>query len=395
VISDLDQGAFAAEHGLGSLTVHQGHPAITFFDCAWEVDDDRHLTVFVNAALKRDGLSLEPWSILLAILDAALKPGYRAALPGVVAQEEAARGVMTWGVEFDDIVAGFAEIIEVTEGYYGFARCVAELLSSHATAEDKEDLHCLIRRWRTNNLFGLNQVSAKGLLQYLALLVLAERIGMPPKEEYDFWMSHEGGLTVLGYTRVIDRVIFSESPKMADILAVWKCAYDYLEPNNRSRVKTSCVVESAEGDSMPTLFISYGQPDEDFAKRLSDALKGRGFQTWLFADDAVAGERLHRMMHTGVNGHDKMIVVCSKESLDRSGVLNELERVLAREAREGGTQVVVPIRRDDYIFKGWSPSKADVADQLRERVVADFRSVATAPEMDAAVDRLVAGLPKI
>jgi hypothetical protein len=65
-------------------------------------------------------------------------------------------------------------------------------------------------------------------------------------------------------------------------------------------------------------------------------------------------------------------LLCSKNSLTRSGVLNELERVLEREAREGGTSILLPVRLDDFVLGSWAPDREDLAQQVRSRVIGDF-----------------------
>lgn len=124
-------------------------------------------------------------------------------------------------------------------------------------------------------------------------------------------------------------------------------------------------------------FISYGGPDEAFARKLYEALRRNRVNTFFFPESAVPGEKLHRTMREGINSHDRMILICSKNSLDRSGVLNEIEEVLAREARDGGAAYLIPIRLDDYLFGGWNPPNSDVAQTIRDRVVADFRGADT------------------
>ena len=82
-----------------------------------------------------------------------------------------------------------------------------------------------------------------------------------------------------------------------------------------------------------------------------------------------------------VRNYDKMVVICSSGSLDRPGVLREIERALQKEddikwenagrseeARQAGEEprlldedVLCPVRLDDYIFDTWEHSrKADV-----------------------------------
>jgi hypothetical protein len=120
-------------------------------------------------------------------------------------------------------------------------------------------------------------------------------------------------------------------------------------------------------------FISYGNPDEPFARKLYEALHRNGVTTFFFPEHSVPGERLHRMMRKGVNDFDRMILVCSKDSLDRKGVLNELEEILAREARDGGASYLIPIALDEYVFAAWKPFRNDIAQAVRDRVVANFQ----------------------
>jgi hypothetical protein len=124
---------------------------------------------------------------------------------------------------------------------------------------------------------------------------------------------------------------------------------------------------------MQSTFISYGAPDEKFAIALRDELHKNGVTTFLFRDNAVPGQKLHHMMRSGVNNYDRVILICSKTSLDRTGVLNEIEETLQREARNGGASYLIPIRLDDYVFTGWNPPNSDVAQAVRDRVVGDFR----------------------
>lgn len=146
---------------------------------------------------------------------------------------------------------------------------------------------------------------------------------------------------------------------------------------------------------MQSTFISYGGPDERFARRLRDELHANGVQTFLFASDAPFGEKLHTVMRDGVNNYDRVILVCSRDSLNRPGVLNEIEETLDREAREGGAVRLLPIRLDDYLFEEWRPSRPGVAATLKARVVGDFRGADKKPKkFQIAVSRLLAVLKK-
>lgn len=123
---------------------------------------------------------------------------------------------------------------------------------------------------------------------------------------------------------------------------------------------------------MRSTFISYGGPDAGVARRLQSALQRNGVRTFFFEKDAIPGMKLHEVMREGVNSHDRVVLICSHASLDRPGVLKEIEQTLAREARDGGASYLIPITIDDYIFR-WAPERASLAQEIRDRVVADFR----------------------
>jgi uncharacterized protein YjbI with pentapeptide repeats len=144
---------------------------------------------------------------------------------------------------------------------------------------------------------------------------------------------------------------------------------------------------------LQSTFISYGGPDEAFARKLNDALKRSGVTTFFFKDDALPGEQLHGVMRRGVNEHDRVILICSKDSLLRPGVLFELKETLAREARDGGNEYLLPVRLDDYVFGGWNPPDPTIARTVRDRVIADFRNHDDIV-FNAALSKLVAALKK-
>lgn len=146
---------------------------------------------------------------------------------------------------------------------------------------------------------------------------------------------------------------------------------------------------------MRSTFISHGGPDAAFAKRLRDALHRHGVTTFLFSQDAVPGQKLHRTMREGVNNHDRVILICSKRALKRLGVLNEIEQTLAREARDGGEAYLVPVTLDDYVFKRWKPERMDLRQEILDRVVADFRATdGDSVEAQARFDTQLASLLK-
>ena len=92
------------------------------------------------------------------------------------------------------------------------------------------------------------------------------------------------------------------------------------------------------------------------------------FETSL-SEDAKWGETVWGEIDQGIKLYDKLVVICSKDSLQSSAVLREIERALQREDREK-KNVLFPIRLDDYVFEGWEHERrADVV----KKVVGDFR----------------------
>lgn len=128
---------------------------------------------------------------------------------------------------------------------------------------------------------------------------------------------------------------------------------------------------------MATAFISYGGPDETFAAALNKELKKAGIETFFFPEDARPGDKLHHMMRDGINTFDKVIFICSQNSLTRNGVINELEETLQREAREGGREILIPISIDNYVHDAWQPARPGLKLTVLDRVIGDFRRAAT------------------
>jgi len=159
-----------------------------------------------------------------------------------------------------------------------------------------------------------------------------------------------------------------------------------------------CARSIKSGDLISMLqstFISFGGPDEPFARRLTEALARHGVPTFFFPEDAIPGEKIHRVMRVGVNAYDRILLICSQASLGRPGVLNEIEEALAREARSGGTPYLIPIRLDDYVLSQWAPTNPDIAQAIKDRVVADFSKTANDEhEFQAQVLRLLRALKK-
>jgi hypothetical protein len=148
-----------------------------------------------------------------------------------------------------------------------------------------------------------------------------------------------------------------------------------------SMVDTAMALGASVFAMMRSTFISHGSEDEPFATALYEALHRSGVRTFYAPRHTTPGEPLHRELHTGIAGHDRTILICSRRSLDRPWVLYEIEAALRREARDGGATYLIPVRLDDYLFHGWNPPRPDLAQALRDRVVADFEGADQSDEI--------------
>ena len=79
--------------------------------------------------------------------------------------------------------------------------------------------------------------------------------------------------------------------------------------------------------------------------------------------DSVWGE-----IDRGIKIYDKLVVVCSKNSLQSESVIREIDRALNREAKEH-MEILFPIALDRYVFDEWEHElKAD----LLRKVIGEF-----------------------
>ena len=142
-----------------------------------------------------------------------------------------------------------------------------------------------------------------------------------------------------------------------------------------------------------TCFISYTEADDAFSERLYNDLRGAGVRCWRWKEDAPWGKTLMRSIDEAVRIYDKLIVVCSQNSLNKAPVLREIERALQKEDelfnKGKEAEVLFPIRLDDYIFDKWEHErKADVI----KKHVGDFRQWNDPQSYKKALDRLIRDL---
>jgi uncharacterized protein YjbI with pentapeptide repeats len=122
-------------------------------------------------------------------------------------------------------------------------------------------------------------------------------------------------------------------------------------------------------------FISYSHADKSFARRLHDALQGRGIRCWLDEHQILPGDKIHHAVDEGIRLWDKVLLCCSKDSLTSWWVDKEVEKALMKEeklSKERGKEILalIPLNLDGYMFSpGWQDWKQQ---HLTTRMAPDF-----------------------
>jgi len=136
-------------------------------------------------------------------------------------------------------------------------------------------------------------------------------------------------------------------------------------------------------------FLSHSSKDKRFCDRLYADLQAKRVRVFYFPEDATWGRSVWDEIDRNIQDRDKLVVVCSKDSLQSRPVLREIERALQREDREH-KNILFPVQIDDYLFDEWEhPRKDDVLG----KVVGDFRGWDTdAARYEIALQRLLKAL---
>lgn len=158
----------------------------------------------------------------------------------------------------------------------------------------------------------------------------------------------------------------------------------------------STLIRSAKGGDYYSCFISYSHADKSFARRLHDALQGRGIRCWLDEKQLRPGDDIYEHVDRGIRLWDKVLLCASRDSLSSWWVDNEINSAFVKEQalmKERGQRVLalIPLDLDGHIFSGdWQSGKKN---EVKARVAADFRDWQTDnAKFEAAFEQVVKAL---
>jgi hypothetical protein len=146
-------------------------------------------------------------------------------------------------------------------------------------------------------------------------------------------------------------------------------------------------------------FISYSTKDEAFAKRLHSKMRDNNLRVWFANEDLKGGYKLHEQIEEAIRVYDKLIIVLSPESLRSKWVMNEVRRTRKAELANNQRKFF-PIALMDYReLEDWEcldpETGTDLAAEIREYYVPDFRDWKNHDSFEKAFAQLLAGLKAV
>lgn len=101
-------------------------------------------------------------------------------------------------------------------------------------------------------------------------------------------------------------------------------------------------------------FISYSSQDKEFAERLYVDLQANRIRCWFAPENLRIGDKMWDAIDRAVRLHDKLLLICSKTSVESEWVEDEVMKAFAEE-RERKTVVLFPIRIDNAVMETDEP----------------------------------------
>ena len=140
------------------------------------------------------------------------------------------------------------------------------------------------------------------------------------------------------------------------------------------------------------VFLSHSWANKTFARKLYEALIQRGVLVWFDEKQMMPGDKIIGGISKGINVYDKLVLVCSKESLKSWWVKEELERIMKKERHyqnSGGKEgLLIPITIDNHIYE----SDSEYTDTILKHMVGDFKDWQYGGKFEQSLDKLIRAL---
>jgi len=135
-------------------------------------------------------------------------------------------------------------------------------------------------------------------------------------------------------------------------------------------------------------YICHHALDRVFSEKLHNDLQAQGIRCWLLPEDSDSPLSKSTQYEEIAGYHDKLLVVCSKNSLVCNAVLRELNHVLHIETAEK-RNLLVCITRDEHLLKTFTHARKD--DILR-KTVSNFQHWEKPESYERALGKVVRAL---
>jgi hypothetical protein len=144
-----------------------------------------------------------------------------------------------------------------------------------------------------------------------------------------------------------------------------------------------------------SVFISHSSADSRFAMLLAEKLGEASIHCWIDEHHLKPGDKITHAIDEAIRTWDKLILVCSQNSLTSPWVERELDRALNKEhglinKHGAGLSIVIPLDVDGFVHSAecLSPYRTDIL----ARKVADFTNWEEPDSFDRALGVLVDAL---
>jgi uncharacterized protein YjbI with pentapeptide repeats len=115
-------------------------------------------------------------------------------------------------------------------------------------------------------------------------------------------------------------------------------------------------------------FIYYSSKDDEYFRLLQKELLQRHIRSSYLCDSEKWDEEFWGEIDRVIANYEKLIVICSENSLKNEKASWIIERALQRGESEG-TNILLPVQIDDYLAGKWKHEKKD---EVVKKVAADF-----------------------